>query len=129
VHEIAPDYAAAAVCAGYRRRAHPASICRLRRPFAPGEYAGFGLSSRAGRKKRAVAPPGDYRPISSRLPLVAIHLSAGPANLVSLGFAPAMLDFGETRRISTPRGGAPASSAARHFARGGGRYVETSHPP
>jgi hypothetical protein len=52
-------------------------------------------------KKRAVAPPGDYRPISSRLPLVAIHLLGRPTNLISIGFQAAMPDFGRPRRIST----------------------------
>jgi ABC-2 type transport system ATP-binding protein len=73
---------------------------------APTEYAGFGLSPRAEEKKRAGAPPGDYRPISSRLPLVAIHLSAGPANLVSIGFARAI-------PISAGPGGFRRRTAAR----------------
>jgi hypothetical protein len=83
---------------------------------------------RSRNEKRAVAPPGDYRSISSRRPLVAIHLSPRPANLTAIGFAPAVLDFGETRRIFDACAAA-VPSAARHFARGGGRYVETSHPP
>jgi hypothetical protein len=57
---------------------------------------------RSRKEKRAIAPPGDYRPISSRRPLVAIHLSPRPANPIAIGFAPAIPDFGETRRISTP---------------------------
>ena len=43
----------------------------------------------AKRKNVRARRPGDYRPISSRLPFVAIHLSARPANLISVGFAPA----------------------------------------
>jgi hypothetical protein len=39
---------------------------------------------------------------------VTIHLSARPANLIAIGFALVIPDFGETRRISTPRrGGGP----------------------
>jgi hypothetical protein len=66
-----------------------------------GEYADFGLSSRAGREKCAAGAPGDYRPISSRPPLIAIRLSACSANLVSIGFTLAIPDFGEGRRNST----------------------------
>jgi hypothetical protein len=45
------------------------------------------------KEKRAVAQPGDYRAISSRLPLVPIHLSARSANLIAIGFASAIPRF------------------------------------
>jgi hypothetical protein len=61
-----------------------------------------------------------------RRPLVAIRLSACPANLISIGFAQAIPDFGGGRRNTTaPR--RATSSPARHFGRNACRYVETSH--